>query len=434
MLVARQERELRDRFSLPAGRGLSSRGDTVGVDAVGWLSEYSEPAIRSALRAAGAGLDQLPIELTGTNDLGRPMWASGSATVDARFLAKFAFSAPTAVRVWHEAPVLKLLGEQPAFDVPELVVASPDPACLATRIVEGGVPLSYELMRASIPERVGALGAELARFLANLHGPQILALARERLDEPLRIPEPGLQATTDELRLRFIPMIHRRQRARVRRWCDWVDEQLAAPATFVFVHGDFHAYNQLWNAKELRLLLVADFEASGIAEPEYDFRAIPSFGPGVDLLASTIDEYAVLTGRQLSLERIMALHLRTSLGDALWRTEAGLPLLLPRPGGGTPDQSLRRRARRPFRAARYREVKSRRTALAAACADTNTGPHIVDVTTPPYRQKEKRPPRSARTSCICRTARRCASKVDEPGERNARDPIVRARKVRAARR
>jgi aminoglycoside phosphotransferase (APT) family kinase protein len=229
------------------------------------------------------------------------------------------------------------LGEQPAFDVPDLVAASPDPAFLATPIVEGGVPLSYELVRASIPDRVDALGAELARFLANLHAPQILALAHERLDEPLRIPEPGLQATTDELRLRFMPMIQGRQRARVRRWCDWVDEQLAAPATIVFVHGDFHPYNQLWNAQELRLLLVADFETSGIAEPEYDSRAIPSFGPGIDLLASTIEAYVALTGRQLSLERIMALHVRTSLGDALWRTEAGLPLLLPRPGGGTPD-------------------------------------------------------------------------------------------------
>lgn len=27
--------------------------------------------------------------------------------------------------------------------------------------------------------------------------------------------------------------------------------------------------------------LVADFETSGVAEPEYDFRAIPSFGPGL---------------------------------------------------------------------------------------------------------------------------------------------------------
>ncbi len=32
----------------------------------------------------------------------------------------------------------------------------------------------------------------------------------------------------------------------------------------------------------------------------------------------------------------MALHVRTTLGDALWRSEAGLPLLLPRPGGGRP--------------------------------------------------------------------------------------------------
>ncbi|HEX3803983.1 MAG TPA: aminoglycoside phosphotransferase family protein [Solirubrobacteraceae bacterium] len=301
------------------------------------MSEYSEPDLRSALRVAGTGLDELSIELTGTNDLSRPMWASGSATIDGRFVAKFAFSEPTAVRVWHEARVLKLLAEQPAFDVPDVVAASPDPACLATRIVEGGLPLSYELVRASLPERVDALGAELARFLANLHAPQILALARQRLDDPLRVPEPGLQATTDELRLRFTPMIRARQRARVRRWCDWVDEQLAVPAELVFVHGDFHPYNQLWDPRELRLLLVADFETSGIAEPEYDFRAIPSFGPGIDLLTCTIDKYVALTGRRLSLERIMALHLRTSLGDALWRTEAGLPLLLARSGGGTPD-------------------------------------------------------------------------------------------------
>lgn len=255
------------------------RWDTVGVDRLGWLSEYSESALRSALRVAGAGLDRLTIELTATNDLSRPTWASGSATVDGRFLAKFAFSEPTAVRVWHEARVLMLLADLPAFDVPDVVAASPDPACLATRIVEGGVPLSYELVRGSLPARVDALGAELARFLASLHAPQILALAHERLGDPLRIPEPGLQATTDELRLRFTPMIEARERGRVRRWCDWVDQQLAAPSEAVFVHGDFHPDNQLWDPRDLRLLLVVDFETSGVAEPEYDFRVIPSFGP-----------------------------------------------------------------------------------------------------------------------------------------------------------
>jgi hypothetical protein len=115
-----------------------------------------------------------------------------------------------------------------------------------------------------------------------------------------------------------------------------VDEQLSAPAEVVFVHGDFHAYNQLWDARRFRVLLVADFETSGAAEPEYDFRVIPSFGPGVDLLTSTVEQYTELTGRRLSVERIMALHLCTTLGDALWRSEVGLPLLLPRPGGGTP--------------------------------------------------------------------------------------------------
>jgi aminoglycoside phosphotransferase (APT) family kinase protein len=307
------------------------------MDRVGWLREYSEPALRSALRAAGGGLDQLPVELTGTNDLSRPAWASGSATVDGRFLCKFAFSEPTAIRVWHEARVLKLLTDLPGFDVPEVVAASPHPACLATRIVDGGVPLSHALVRTSLPEQVDVLGAELARFLASLHAPQILALARERLGDPLHSPEPGLQATTDELRLRFTPMINARARAHVHRWCDWVDERLAAPTEAVFVHGDFHPDNQLWDPEELRLLLVVDFETSGVAEPEYDFRVIPSFGPGIDLLSSTVDKYVALTGRRLSLDRIMALHLRTTLGDALWRSEAGLPLLLPRPGGGTPD-------------------------------------------------------------------------------------------------
>ena len=117
---------------------------------LGWLSEYSEAALRSALRAAGGGLDRRPIELTGTNDLARPTWATGRATIDGRFLARFAFSQPAAVRVWHEARVLALLADS-RFDVPELVAAGPSPACLATRIVDGAVPMSYELARSEDP-------------------------------------------------------------------------------------------------------------------------------------------------------------------------------------------------------------------------------------------------------------------------------------------
>lgn len=36
--------------------------------------------------------------------------------------------------------------------------------------------------------------------------------------------------------------------------------------------------------------------------------------------------YQQVSGRQLSLDRVMAWHLRTALGDALWRSEEGIPL------------------------------------------------------------------------------------------------------------
>ena len=36
--------------------------------------------------------------------------------------------------------------------------------------------------------------------------------------------------------------------------------------------------------------------------------------------------YQQITGRGLAVDRVMAWHLRTALGDALWRSEAGIPL------------------------------------------------------------------------------------------------------------
>lgn len=81
-----------------------------------------------------------------------------------------------------------------------------------------------------------------------------------------------------------------------------------------------------WPTDELRL--VVDLETAGAAEPEYDLRTFPgpAMGPGVELLTSVMRHYQQITGRQLSAERITAWHLRTALGDALWRSEAGIPL------------------------------------------------------------------------------------------------------------
>lgn len=94
----------------------------------------------------------------------------------------------------------------------------------------------------------------------------------------------------------------------------------------LLVHGDFHGDNQVWDGGELRLVM--DFATAAAAEPEYELRAFPGpgLGPGVELLTAIMRRYRQVTGRQLSAERLMAWHLRQALGDALWHSEAGIPL------------------------------------------------------------------------------------------------------------
>ena len=75
-----------------------------------------------------------------------------------------------------------------------------------------------------------------------------------------------------------------------------------------------------------------DFEISGPRYAEFDFRYLPSLAPGSDLFAAVLRHYRDESGRELDLDRVMAWHIRTVLGDALWRSEAGVAL----PGGGDP--------------------------------------------------------------------------------------------------
>jgi len=135
-----------------------------------------------------------------------------------------------------------------------------------------------------------------------------------------------LPATTQTLRERFGRWARPDQRRIIMRWCDWCDAVLASPGPAVLVHGDLHGNNQVWDRGKLRL--VVDFETAGAAEPEYDLRLFPGpdMGPGVELLTSVMRHYQKITGRYLSTDRVMAWHLRTALDDALWRSEAGIPL------------------------------------------------------------------------------------------------------------
>lgn len=99
------------------------------------------------------------------------------------------------------------------------------------------------------------------------------------------------------------------------------------------LHADLHGFNLVWDPPTGQLRLVADWETAAEGDPAYDFRALPAWTAAatVEFFVELAAAYAPSHGQPIDNDRVMAWHLRTALGDALWRTEAGVAL----PGGGT---------------------------------------------------------------------------------------------------
>jgi len=286
------------------------------VDSLGgvrWLEDGSAEAVAEALGKVGLGGHPVVVRESVGDD---PMWWSASAVVGGRYVVKFAWSQPAALRLAHEIAVLAAL--RPAVRcLPEVVASSTDPVLLVTRLVPGEA--LFDVVDSLDRDQVGR---QLAEFLGELHN-------QAAHDYPAASLQP---ASTDVLREQFPRWARPDQRADVISWCDWTDDVLRTPGPQVLVHGDLHGGNQVWEGGKLRV--VVDFETAGLADPEYDLRTFPGTGPGVELLTATIRHYAQITGRELSVERAMAWHLRTALADALWRSEDGVPL----PDGRTPQE------------------------------------------------------------------------------------------------
>jgi len=192
-----------------------------------------------------------------------------------------------------------------------------------------GVPLDGDWARDLSGARAQRVGRQLAGFLVGLHG----ADAGDVVGGLARV-KPTPQASTELLRRRFAGLVDHDRSSTVLRRCDWVDDVLGEDSTAleeVLVHGDLHGYNQLWDPGACALAAVLDFEESGLHDPHFDFRYLPGLVGSIDLLLATMENYELLCGRRLSIDRVMAWNVLTVLGDALWRTEAGVAL----PGGGT---------------------------------------------------------------------------------------------------
>jgi hypothetical protein len=315
-----------------SGGGLQGDGLTEGnsgwaevcrdeISGMRWLADGSPATLGQALRVVAPQLSRYPVvmpKLVGRDD---PLWHASSAVLGEQFVAKFAWSRPAALRIAHEIGVLTALAREPDVPfLPEVVVSSTDPLLLVTKRVAGAT--LFEVVNSIDRDRAGS---QLAQFLAALHWPT----TRARVEAAIgRIPEahqgPQHPTSTQVLRDRFGAWVRPQQQLTVRRWCNWADAVLAVPGPTVLVHADLHGDNQVWNYDELRV--VVDFETVSAAEPEYDLRGLSGTGPGVELLMATMRHYQRITGHQLSADRVMAWHLRTALGDALWRSEAGIAL------------------------------------------------------------------------------------------------------------
>ncbi len=297
-----------------------------------WLSGRSVPEVSQALAGLCPDLVGLPIVLHDAwVEQGNASWDRSSAFVGDDWVVKFAWSEPAAVKLEREILVLRALAasEDPP-PVREVHAWSSDPVLLVSPFVLGSPVIGDGVAELGTDE-LEFLAQGLACVLAAFHRPAtLLAVTRSGVS----VPPPTPQADTPELRARLVPLLDERRRSLVVQWCDWVDRVLSVPGPeSVFLHGDFHGYNLVVDEAQV-VQVVLDLEEASVGDYHYDFRYLPAQAPTLELFRATVVAYDQLTGRSVALERVMAWHIRTVLGDALWRTEANVAL----PFGGTPER------------------------------------------------------------------------------------------------
>jgi aminoglycoside phosphotransferase (APT) family kinase protein len=292
-----------------------------------WTSRPDEEELRRALTRVAPDLASLPMRVNPSVEQQNDFFWGGSAWLDDRYVMKFAWSEARAERVGREALLLgRMQRIAPQLPVPRVLLSSEEPAFFVSAAVAGG-PLSWEMASALRGGQLGEVAGRLGAFLAQLH-----ALDPEELLDGLATVVPHAQSTTDLLRDRYPRLVDEQRERLVLGWCDWVDEALdgSTAPTDVLVHGDFHGHNQVWDPDTLALRSVVDFGECGLRDPHFDFRYLPGNADSLELVRAVVDAYTRESGRTLSLDRITGWQVLTHLGDALWRTEAGVDL----PGGG----------------------------------------------------------------------------------------------------
>jgi len=286
-----------------------------------WIDRLSASAVRDAVRAEFPDLAGAPVELHVELEQIDPIWHRGTAWLGQTHVVKFAWSAEAAVELARErVAMLALGGTRFARWMPTVEATSERPLLIVTRRV-AGEPCWGEIL--SDPN----IARNVATALADLHDRRVLSEIRNEGIEP---PAPAPQADTEAIRSHLDRFLSPSHLSLVRRWCDWTDRvQASSTGERVILHGDLHGYNLV--VRDGRLRCVLDYDAISVGDHHYDLRYLPGLGSGIEFLVAVVDEYERRTRRAVEPAPLLAWHIRTVLGDALWRSEAGVPL----PDGGT---------------------------------------------------------------------------------------------------
>src|ERR1700733_7064756 len=103
-----------------------------------WLAGCSAEALREALEAVAPELSGYDIPVPEPAGDGDPQYHKSSVVLGERFVVKFAWSRPAALRLAREIGVLTTLSAEPAAPfLPEGVASGMDPLLLVTRRVPG---------------------------------------------------------------------------------------------------------------------------------------------------------------------------------------------------------------------------------------------------------------------------------------------------------
>jgi aminoglycoside phosphotransferase len=300
-----------------------------------WLDGPSAALVGDAVRSIAPHLSG-DVRLNDMLLSSKPFWQRGTAWVGGGHVVKFAWSQAAAAELDRERRVVDALADTPFRRwMPPIEATNERPLLIITRRVDGAPGTSAR-----------AVAEGVAEALATLHDPAVrTAVTRAVADVPSQTP----QADTDAIRGRLPSFVDAACTPRIRRWCDWVDEvQSDRAGEPVLLHGDVHRYNLL--VHEGRLQCVLDYGEVAVGDHHFDFRYLPGVEPTIGFFYHAAESYERRSGRAVDPAPVLAWHIRTVLGDALWRSEAGVPL----PDGGTVEGWIEGMAERIIQLAAWR--------------------------------------------------------------------------------